>query len=420
MSRPLLLGIDEGTSAVKAVLYDTDLKQQAEARRDKPLAHPRAGLGGAGPAGRDGGGGGRRGRAARDGRRRGGGVRARPPGRIGARLGGRERGAAHPDRDLAGQALPGGARPPRGGWRATPRYASAAACRSTRTSRPASSPGCSSTSRRCSERSRRARCGSAPSTRGSATCSGPASPPIPPPRRAPSSRRPARPTGIRGCSTLFGVPRDALPAIRDSVGDLGMLRHPDWDARAAAARPGGGPAGRAGGRRLRGARSGEGHLRHRGVRARARGRPSAPIRREGGLLPTVAWRVDGRVEYALDGGVFTAGALLEWLSRDLGLAADPPALAALASEVEDSAGRAGAAGARRPRRSVVAAGCHRGHRRAHRQGPRGPCGASGTRVDRVEGGRHPRGGVRARRAGDAPGGRRADPRSACCSNSRPT
>ena len=26
MSRPLLLGIDEGTSAVKAVLYDTDLK----------------------------------------------------------------------------------------------------------------------------------------------------------------------------------------------------------------------------------------------------------------------------------------------------------------------------------------------------------------------------------------------------------
>ena len=43
MSRPLLLGIDEGTSAVKAVLYDTDLQPQAEARREKPLAHPRAG-----------------------------------------------------------------------------------------------------------------------------------------------------------------------------------------------------------------------------------------------------------------------------------------------------------------------------------------------------------------------------------------
>jgi len=59
---------------------------------------------------------------------------------------------------------------------------------------------------------------------------------------------------------------------------------------------------------------------------------------ETGLLPTVAWRVDGRVEYALDGGVFTAGAMLEWLSRDLGLADGPPALAALAREVEDSNG----------------------------------------------------------------------------------
>jgi glycerol kinase len=58
----------------------------------------------------------------------------------------------------------------------------------------------------------------------------------------------------------------------------------------------------------------------------------------GGLLPTIAWRVDGRVEWAIDGGVFTAGALLEWLSRDLGLAADPAALVALAAEVDDAGG----------------------------------------------------------------------------------
>jgi glycerol kinase len=57
-----------------------------------------------------------------------------------------------------------------------------------------------------------------------------------------------------------------------------------------------------------------------------------------GLFPTVAWRIDGRVEFALDGGVFTAGELLNWLSRDLGLAANAPALAALAAEVEDSHG----------------------------------------------------------------------------------
>jgi glycerol kinase len=44
------------------------------------------------------------------------------------------------------------------------------------------------------------------------------------------------------------------------------------------------------------------------------------------------------VEWAIDGGVFTAGALLEWLSRDLGLAADPAALAAAAASVDDAAG----------------------------------------------------------------------------------
>jgi glycerol kinase len=61
----------------------------------------------------------------------------------------------------------------------------------------------------------------------------------------------------------------------------------------------------------------------------------APV---GGLIPTVAWSVGGEVEWALDGGVFTAGALLEWLSRDLGLARDPAALAAAAAAVDDAAG----------------------------------------------------------------------------------
>ena len=50
---------------------------------------------------------------------------------------------------------------------------------------------------------------------------------------------------------------------------------------------------------------------------------------------------NGRVEWAIDGGVFTAGALLEWLSRDLGLAADP---AALAGGRGDGRGRRAASG----------------------------------------------------------------------------
>jgi glycerol kinase len=58
-----------------------------------------------------------------------------------------------------------------------------------------------------------------------------------------------------------------------------------------------------------------------------------------GLLPTVAWASpESGIAYALDGGVFTAGALLEWLANDLGLAADAVALAASAASVPDSAG----------------------------------------------------------------------------------
>src|SRR5256885_15308275 len=39
----LLLGIDEGTSAVKAVLFDTDLRPIKEARREKALSQPKPG-----------------------------------------------------------------------------------------------------------------------------------------------------------------------------------------------------------------------------------------------------------------------------------------------------------------------------------------------------------------------------------------
>jgi glycerol kinase len=39
----LLLGIDEGTSAVKAVLYDSELRPLAETRREKRLSYPRSG-----------------------------------------------------------------------------------------------------------------------------------------------------------------------------------------------------------------------------------------------------------------------------------------------------------------------------------------------------------------------------------------
>jgi glycerol kinase len=132
----------------------------------------------------------------------------------------------------------------------------------------------------------------------------------------------------------FGVPREVLPELKDTAGDLGTLSHPSWryelplrarcvDQQAALAGAGCTVPGRVK------ATYGTGVfvLAHAGDE---RPQPS------GGLLPTVAWQVAGKVEWAIDGGVFTAGALLEWLSGDLGLAEDPAELAAAAERIEDA------------------------------------------------------------------------------------
>lgn len=135
---------------------------------------------------------------------------------------------------------------------------------------------------------------------------------------------------------LFGVPGAALPSILDTAADLGALRHRSWpielplrarcvDQQAALAGAGCVKPG------LVKATYGTGVF----VLAHAGDQRPEP---GGGLLPTIAWRVAGRVEWAIDGGVFTAGALLDWLSRDLGLAPDAVALAAAAATVDDAAG----------------------------------------------------------------------------------
>jgi len=53
---------------------------------------------------------------------------------------------------------------------------------------------------------------------------------------------------------------------------------------------------------------------------------AAPVLDAGGLLPTVAWQIGGDApQYALDGGILTAGSALEWL-RNVGLLDDFAAL----------------------------------------------------------------------------------------------
>lgn len=135
---------------------------------------------------------------------------------------------------------------------------------------------------------------------------------------------------------IFGVPIDVLPEIRDTAGDLGTLQHESWSAelpfRAQVVDQQAALAGAAcvePGRVKATYGTGVFVLAHVGTEVP---KPA------GGLLPTVAWSIDGKLEYALDGGVFAAGAMLEWMCNQLGIAESPPELSKLAREAETSAG----------------------------------------------------------------------------------
>ncbi|HEX4910468.1 MAG TPA: glycerol kinase GlpK [Permianibacter sp.] len=57
-----------------------------------------------------------------------------------------------------------------------------------------------------------------------------------------------------------------------------------------------------------------------------------------GLLSTVAWQLHGQRTYALEGSVFVAGALIQWLRDNLGLIAKSRDIEALAQQVPDNGG----------------------------------------------------------------------------------
>lgn len=63
-----------------------------------------------------------------------------------------------------------------------------------------------------------------------------------------------------------------------------------------------------------------------------------PIKSKNNLLTTVAWKVDGKVEYALEGSIFIAGAVVQWLRDELGLIRKSADVEKLAKSVEDNDG----------------------------------------------------------------------------------
>ncbi len=64
----------------------------------------------------------------------------------------------------------------------------------------------------------------------------------------------------------------------------------------------------------------------------------APMRSTHGLIPTAAWQIEGQKVYALDGGIYIAGAAIQWLRDGLGIIHDAAETEALARSVSDNGG----------------------------------------------------------------------------------
>ena len=62
------------------------------------------------------------------------------------------------------------------------------------------------------------------------------------------------------------------------------------------------------------------------------------VRSRNGLLTTIAWGLDGRVEYALEGSIFIAGSVVQWLRDGLRMIERASDSQALAAQVPDSGG----------------------------------------------------------------------------------
>ena len=63
-----------------------------------------------------------------------------------------------------------------------------------------------------------------------------------------------------------------------------------------------------------------------------------PIYPNNGLLTTIAWGLDGKVEYALEGSVFVAGAAIQWLRDELKVVDASPDSEYFATQVKDTNG----------------------------------------------------------------------------------
>lgn len=143
-------------------------------------------------------------------------------------------------------------------------------------------------------------------------------------------------TWDEGLCDLFGVPRSALPEVCNNAGVFGMARA-EW---LGAAVPVTGLAGD-----QQAATIGQGCLSPGETKATygtgafvLANRGEAVPQSRHRLLATVLWQLDGRRCYALEGSVFVAGSLIQWLRDSLGLIDAADETEALARSVADNGG----------------------------------------------------------------------------------
>lgn len=65
---------------------------------------------------------------------------------------------------------------------------------------------------------------------------------------------------------------------------------------------------------------------------------SKPTISKNNLLTTIAWQIDGKVSYALEGSIFIGGAVVQWLRDELGIIKASGDVEDLAAKVQDNGG----------------------------------------------------------------------------------
>jgi len=63
-----------------------------------------------------------------------------------------------------------------------------------------------------------------------------------------------------------------------------------------------------------------------------------PVKSKNNLLTTIAWGLDGKITYALEGSIFMGGATIQWLRDELKIIKSAPESETLAKQVESSEG----------------------------------------------------------------------------------